>query len=173
MAFPTTYMRLGHIHLHFFTIRRNLNSPLENSRDGSAHGGIQPQMFAGICTCNSRHRAGLAQIRRPVLPSGFQQAAFLYVSTTEIVTIKVWALCARRSFHVLIISVALYSGRWMNTNLTIFNYGCNNDRIIGINDERAAGPITAATRLGISLNRDRTYPECFPKQSGGSMLTLE
>ena len=173
MTFPTTHMRLGYILLRFFTIRGNLNSPLENSRDGSAYCGIQPQMFAGICTRNPRHRAGLAQIRRPVLTSGFQQAAFLYVSTAEIVTIKVWALCARRSFHVLIISVASHDGRWINTNLTILIYLCNKDRIIGINDERAADPITAATRLGMSLNRGRTHQEFFQKHSGGSMITLE
>ena len=131
MTFPATHMRLGYILLRFFTIRRNLNSPLENSRDRSAHCGIQPQMFAGICTRNSRHRAGLAQIRRPVLTSGFQQAAFLYVSTTEIVTIKVWALCARRSFHALIISVPLYNGRWITTNLTIFIYLWNKRRASG------------------------------------------
>lgn len=173
MTFPTTHMRLGYILLRFFTIRCNLNSPLENSRDGSAHCGIQPQLFAGIRTRNSRHRAGPAQIGRPVLTSGFQQAAFLYVSTTEIVTVKVWAFCARRSFHVLIISVASYQGRWINTNLINFIYWCNNDRTIGINDERAADPITAATRLGMSLNRGCTHQEYFQKHSSASMITLE
>jgi len=94
-------MRLGYVFPGFLAIGSKQHTPLEDGRDRSANGRIQPQMLTGIRARNARHRASLAQIGRPVLTGGFQQAAFLYVSAAKIVTIKVWAICACWSFHIL------------------------------------------------------------------------
>jgi hypothetical protein len=107
MTFPAPYLRLGYILPRFLAIGRNQHPPLEDGRDRPAHRGIQPQMLTGIRACNARHRTSLAQVGRPVLTRNLQQPAFLNVSATEIVAIKVWALGARWSFHVLIINLPL------------------------------------------------------------------
>jgi len=103
VTLPATDLRFGDILPGFLTIRSDLHPSLKDGRERTAHRGIQAQMFTGIGTRNAGHRTGLAQIRRPVLTRDFQQAAFLRISAAKIIAIKVRALCARWSFHVLLL----------------------------------------------------------------------
>ena len=107
MTFTASDMGLVDVSLGFLARRCKQYTSLKHGRDGSTNGRIQLQILTGVGACDVRHRAGLAQIWRPLLARGFKQAAYLRVPAAEIVSIKVRALRARWSFHTLIISLPL------------------------------------------------------------------
>ena len=99
VAFTTSNVRLVHISFCFFTVRRDLHTALEQSRNRSGKGGRQFQKFAGIGAADPRHRASAAQVRRPSQSMAFEQATLLYIASTEVIAVKVRAFDAGRSFH--------------------------------------------------------------------------
>ena len=99
MTLPTADMRLRDVSLRLFTERRDLDAALKTCGEGPDNRGFQPEILAGICTRNSGHRAGLAQIARPALSRGLEQSALLYIATTKIISIKVRAFSAGWGSH--------------------------------------------------------------------------
>ena len=103
MAFPTSDMRLRDVSFRFFTIGRDLHAALKRCAERSGNRRSQPEILTCIRTCNSGHRAGIAQITRPALSRRFEQATFLLIAAAKIISIEVGAFSAGRCSHSFIL----------------------------------------------------------------------
>ena len=100
MTFPTADMRLIHILMRLFAIGRDLHAPLKSRGERAADSPPQLKELTGIGLQNTWHRAGAAQIRRPGLVRGFKQVAFFDITAAIVITVKILAFFADRSFHI-------------------------------------------------------------------------
>jgi hypothetical protein len=103
VTFPTTDLWFVDILLGLFTKRPNLHTPQERGGKRTPDFGTQLHVFTGIGAADLRHRAGLAQVTRPFMTGGFEQAALLRVATTEVITIEVGTFSTGGGSHAGII----------------------------------------------------------------------
>ena len=100
MTLTTTNMRVAHITDTFCTVGGDSDSPLQQGQ--TAHNtGLKGLMFTRVCPGNTRNRAMLAEIGRPILTGLLtgQQAAFFTIPTTIIITVKKITFLASRCNH--------------------------------------------------------------------------
>jgi hypothetical protein len=98
MAIPTTDMRVKSGTPGFLAISCHFYTASEASSQRPADLAAQLHKFAGICPVDGRNRACAAQVTSP---GGTEQAAFLMVATTVIITIKVFTFRTSRSLHFI------------------------------------------------------------------------
>ena len=99
MTFAAADVRLGHIPMGLFTVGRDLHPPLQQGRQRAVDRAAQAHELAGIGHLDGRHGAGLAQVGRPLLIGGFEQAALFHIAATVIVPEEIRAFFASRSAH--------------------------------------------------------------------------
>ncbi len=99
MAFPATNVRLFYIPVSLLAICRDLNASLKPGRQGTIRNSAQLQKLTSVGLQNFRHRAGAAQIRGPGLIRGFKKITFFQVAASVVISIKIFAVFASRSFH--------------------------------------------------------------------------
>jgi hypothetical protein len=99
MTFPAANVRLVYIPVSLFAIRRDLNTPLKSSSQGTMCNSAQLQKLTGIGLQNSRHRASAAQIRRPGLIRGLKKITLFQIAASVVISVKIFAVFASRSFH--------------------------------------------------------------------------
>ena len=100
MTVPAANMRLTHIPVGLFAIGCDLNTPLKARGERAVNHPAQLEELTGIGLQNTWHRAGAAQIRRPGLVRGFKQVAFFDITAAIVITVKILAFFADRSFHI-------------------------------------------------------------------------
>jgi len=99
MAFTATNLWFFDIFPGFVAIGAQLHAAHESGLKWAANCGAQLQEFTGICTRNSRRRAGPAQIRSPAMAGSLEQAALFYRAATKVIPIKIFAFNTDRSSH--------------------------------------------------------------------------
>jgi len=101
VAFAAADVRLGDGAFVFLAPGRYLDAALKNGAERAANAGMQRQIWAGVGAGDAGNRAGFAQIRRPGLSGGLEQAAFFERTSAKVVAIKILAVNSGGSFHGL------------------------------------------------------------------------
>jgi hypothetical protein len=99
MAIPTAYVRFGDVTIVFLTEGRDLHTALKQGGQRAGNTGVHLQKFAGIRLQDGWNRTCLTKISRPGLAGGFEQAAFLTLPATEIISVKIFTLFSSRGSH--------------------------------------------------------------------------
>jgi len=100
MANTATYMRFSHRRARFHAKSLHLYKTLEQSKL-ALDDRREAHIFASVRAFDRGHGAGGTQIRRPMIRRGLpaNQAAFLDILATKIITIKVWTFNTCRGAH--------------------------------------------------------------------------
>ena len=99
MTFPAADVRLVYIPVSLLAICSDLNTPLKSSREWTTYNSAQLQKLTGIGLQNSRHGASAAQIRGPGLIRCLKKITLFEVAASIVISIKIFAVFASRSFH--------------------------------------------------------------------------
>jgi hypothetical protein len=99
MAFAAADMRFGNLGVGFLAVCRNLNAALKQGGYGPVDSRLQLQMLARIRTQDPWHRAGGAQVARPISALGLDQPAFFDVSAAVIISIEMDAIRTGGGLH--------------------------------------------------------------------------
>jgi hypothetical protein len=86
-----------------------------DERERPLNFGTQLHMFTGVGDLDIGYRAGIAQVPGPFIPGGsvHQQAAFLPVSTSVIIPVKIFTFSSCRCAHFWIIACRNEKSRWI------------------------------------------------------------
>ena len=99
MTFPATDVRFVYIPMRLLAVRRDLNTSLKSSRQGTIRDSAQLQKLTGIGLQNFRYRASAAQIRGPGLIRRFKKITLFQVAASIVISVEIFAVFASRSFH--------------------------------------------------------------------------
>ena len=103
MALPAADLRFRNIALRFFAISVHLHTALKHGSDGTGDLYLELHMLAGIGACDLRDGTCKAQVARPMLTLGLEQAAFFHITATIVITVEMRAFFSSRCFHGWII----------------------------------------------------------------------
>ena len=99
MTLPAADVRLVYIPVSLLAICCDLNTPLKSSRQGTIRNSAQLQKLTGVGLQNSRHGASAAQVRGPGLIRGLKKITLFQVAASVVISVKIFAVFASRSFH--------------------------------------------------------------------------
>lgn len=100
MAYAATDLRLTHDRIAQDAVGVDLDVPFQ-TQHGPPDAGLQNEMRAGVGAQNTRHRAGTAKIRAPLLWLGIlgQQAAFFALTAAIVIPVKITTFDTGRCSH--------------------------------------------------------------------------
>ena len=111
MTFPAADVRLVYIPVSLLAIRCHLNASLKSSSQGTIRNCAQLQKLTGIGLQNSRHGTSAAQVSRPGLIRNLKKITLLQVAASVVISVKIFAIFASRSFHSATSSRLKFTGR--------------------------------------------------------------
>lgn len=99
MTFPATDMRFSDGSLGFIAKCLYLYAPHERGGEGAPDSGTQTHMLTCVCQTDFGYGTGGAQVTRPGLTGGFEQAAFFCVAPAKVIAIEMRTIPAGGGLH--------------------------------------------------------------------------